>query len=75
MDKAITILAVAIRDARDGVIYDAKDGAHCPLCGERVRVTHTMPWLDRSRKRYHKCFNITCALHVIDETITSWQEV
>lgn len=75
MDKATTMLAIAVNKARDGVDYDAKYGAACPFCGERARVTHTLQWLDRSRKRYHKCHNIRCPLHVIDETICSWQDV
>ncbi len=74
-DAVIDKLAIAISEARDGVIYDTKDGAACPFCGRRVPVTHTLPWLDRSRKRYHKCKNIHCPLHVIDEAICSWQDV
>ncbi len=74
-DQALDVLAIAISEARDGVEYDTKDGALCPYCGRRAKVTHTMPWLDRSRKRYHKCGNVKCPLCVIDETITSWQEV
>ena len=74
MNQTVKILAIAIDKARNGVEYNVKAGSRCPFCGERVKVTHTMPWLGNSRKRYHKCFNISCPLHVTDITITSWQE-
>ncbi len=73
-DAVVDTIAIAIREARDGVEYDAKHGAACPYCGKRLRVSCTMRWLDRSRKRYHKCVNAKCPLCIIDATVTSWQE-
>ena len=74
MDRMVKIIVLAVRSARDGVEYDVKAGAGCPFCGERVRVRNTLPWLGDARKRYHKCENPQCALCVMDESITSWQE-
>ncbi len=74
MDKAVILIAKALDAARNGVEYDIKDGAPCPFCGQKIRVTHTLPWLGNARKRYHKCSNIHCPMHVTDVTITSWQE-
>ncbi len=74
MDKVVILMAKALDEANNGVEYDIKDGALCPFCGQRIRVTHTMSWLGMSRKRYHKCLNINCPLHVTDTTIISWQE-
>lgn len=74
MNQTVKILAVAIDTARNGVEYNVKDGALCPFCGQRVRVQTTKQWLGSSRLRYHKCENVQCPLHVIDETIRSWQE-
>ncbi len=68
-------LGTAISHAKNGVNYNTKNGAECPACGQRLRVTHTMPWLGNSRKRYHKCKNPSCIMFTIDETIYSWQEI
>jgi hypothetical protein len=71
----IDFIAVAISKARNGIVYDTKDGAFCPACGERVKVLVTKPWLGSSRLRYHKCDNPKCVMCVLDETIRSWQEI
>lgn len=73
-DVVIDKVALAIRSARDGIEYDAKNGAICPYCGKRARVTHKV-WFDRSCKRYHKCKNPKCLFCITDETIISWQDV
>ena len=74
MDRAIMMLAKAVKNAKDGVTYDVKSGAACPYCGQKTKVQTTKPWMGDCRIRYHKCENTRCALHVVDETIRSWQE-
>jgi len=76
MEQPIEIkLALSIREAETGVDYHAKGGARCPWCGERLRVTHTLPWDGNLRLRYHKCINPKCPLSVMDKTVKSTQEV
>ncbi len=65
----------AVSDAKDGILYDIKDGALCPFCKIKLRTVKTAEWLGSSRKRYHKCFNPKCPLHLFDQTIISWQDI
>ena len=57
-------IVIAIAKALEGVEYDPEFGAECPWCGERLKVTRTMPRL-KNRIRYHRCENLSCPLHVL----------
>jgi hypothetical protein len=57
-------IIIAIAKALEGVEYDTRHGAACPWCGEKLKITHTMPWRV-SRVRYHRCDNHGCPLHLL----------
>lgn len=59
-------LVKAISEARKGVEYDPYKGAFCPMCGQKLKVTHTRPWLV-TRTRYHQCENHKCPFHLYPE--------
>lgn len=73
MDGVLLLIMDAIQKARDGVGFDARDGAMCPFCGQKTKITHTLPWMDNYRMRYHRCDNLDCVLCRIGESIKSWQ--
>lgn len=70
----IMLIADAKQQAEDGVDYDAKDGALCPYCKEKVRIHVTKPWFGELRLRYHRCENPACALCILGQSIKSWQK-
>jgi hypothetical protein len=71
MNKAISRIVLARRDAAGGIDYTAKSGAPCPYCGERSRSYRTLPWEDTTRIRYHRCENLKCPLATMKITIKS----
>ena len=71
MQGQSTTIVTAIKAAEIGIDYDRKNGAFCPLCQERIKVTDTKPWVGNSRIRYHKCSNERCLLHQLERSIKS----
>ena len=55
-----------ILSARDiaagGVDYSPKNGALCPWCGNKAKITNTQPWDENVRVRYHRCHAKGCVL-------------
>lgn len=56
----------AITMAREGVEFDYRNGAACPLCGARLKVISTKPWIV-NRIRYHRCENTKCHFYLHPE--------
>jgi hypothetical protein len=65
------LLAVALRDAKQGVEYRPGEGAYCPWCGQKLRVMDAKRWAAKTRIRYHICANNKCPLCSIDQGIKS----
>jgi hypothetical protein len=72
-DSVLLVIAEAIQRASEGVIFDLKQGAACPGCGEKARVHVTRSWVGETKLRYHRCDNPDCPLSVIGTTIKSVQ--
>jgi hypothetical protein len=74
MDRQILMIADAVLQAQEGVLYDDDQGAECPYCKDKVRVSVTRPWRDSQRIRYHRCDNPECVLAYLNQTIKSLQK-
>ena len=59
-------LVIAIAKAKEGVPYHYRDGAACPMCGQKLKITCTKPWM-RTRTRYHRCENPDCLMSVLSD--------
>lgn len=55
-------VTVALAKAAEGVDFDTKNGAPCPLCGVRMRVVCTRQWEGGTRLRFHRCENKDCLM-------------
>jgi hypothetical protein len=64
-------VAMAIKQAEQGVDYSPRHGALCPWCGKRTRVTVTKPWDESTRTRWHRCGNKRCLLAKAGKAIKS----
>lgn len=67
-------IKMAVAKAREGVVYSPKDGATCPLCGERCLVVSSPKWSGSLKVRYHRCNNPKCVLASLKTSVKSVQE-
>jgi len=58
-------IATAEEAVAGGVEYNRRDGAACPVCGQRLYVQTTRPWDGSTRIRYHRCRNRRCVVSVL----------
>ena len=72
MNKAVILAALA--KAGDGTVFQAGEGAPCPLCGERAKVVGSPKWEGSVKVRYHRCVNSQCLLCVLNKNFKSIQE-
>lgn len=70
-NRVVTKLTLARQTAAAGVDYSRRSGAACPWCGDRARITHTLPWEDATRIRYHRCDNGDCPISTMQVGIKS----
>ena len=75
MDQDLQLITEALRAAQEGVPYDTRDGARCPLCDYKLKVRDTLPWVGNSRIRYQLCPNPECPLCEAERSIRSIQTV
>ncbi len=59
--------------AAGGVDYSPKNGALCPWCGGKAKITNTRPWDENVRVRYHRCYESGCVLASMKISIKSIQ--
>ena len=71
MNAIVKKLVLSREQAASGVDYSARNGAACPWCGEKTRITTTRPWEDKTRIRYHRCTNPQCPISTLNVTIKS----
>ena len=75
MNKTATAFVLKIREkVSEGLVYDRKTGATCPVCHERLRVYCSRPWNGNVKVRYHWCANIECILHQFEIRMKSVEE-
>jgi ssDNA-binding Zn-finger/Zn-ribbon topoisomerase 1 len=67
------LLALALRDAKRGIKYTPGEGAHCPWCGQKLRIMDTKPWNGTKRIRYQICVNDRCPVCTLDWWIKSFE--
>ena len=60
------LLALVLRDCKQGIEYKLGEGAHCPWCKSRLRVQDTKPWFGKKRIRYQICLNDKCPVCTLD---------
>jgi hypothetical protein len=65
------LLALALRNAKQGIEYKPGEGAHCPWCKRRLRVMDTKTWIEKTRVRYLICVNSKCPFCTMDKLIKS----
>lgn len=76
LDPANTVLMARVLNmAKSGVDYDARDGARCPVCGQRSKVVTSRPWQENIKVRYHVCQNEYCPFHISNTQFKSIQIV
>jgi hypothetical protein len=76
LNRGTLLLVVELLEAaRTGVTYTAKLKAPCPVCGQQLQTSKTMPWSGCFRIRYHKCTNTDCMLSMLGQSIKSIEEI
>lgn len=70
MNAAQFLLAKAAQGSR----FRPREGALCPLCGHRAKVTGSPRWEGSFKVRYHKCTNPDCLFCRMEIGFKSIQE-
>lgn len=68
------LIAAALKRAAEGVDFSSRHGALCPLCGQKLAITVTKPWVGSVRIRFHRCYNKQCLLCAAETSMKSVQQ-